>query len=276
MDKDIGMYIFFGYNLPVDEGMRCLAGAGFGAVSLWWGDEFDYGLPLKRQPDFARMLGLEIDYAHLPYMNANGLWTDNLFGEDCESLHLGWVKGCAEHGIPRAVMHLTQGSDVPPLSDIGLTRLRRIADFGMNCGVRVAFENLDHPEYLEAAMNIENLQSAAFCYDCGHENVYTKDIPLLEKYGHRLDVLHLSDNDGTFDQHRLPGQGNIDFGKLARNLINLRYGGRIMLEVFSDSEIPLEAYLDRALSFGKSFRDEIKAGMNTAYPPYVNLLHIES
>lgn len=255
------MYIFFGPNIPVDRGFDMLSAAGFGAVSLWWGDEFDYGLPTSKQPDAARRAGLDIDYIHIPYTNCNDLWLDCLDGDDSLAMHLRCIDECGRHGIGRAVMHLTAGDNPPPVSEIGINRLRLIVSRAHAGNVTIAFENLNYTEYLDAAFRAPDMESAAFCYDSGHENAYTKNIgALIKTFAPRLQVLHLHDNDGTDDQHLLPGLGNIDFGIVSQRLAEARYEGRIMLECFVREPMPMDEYLGRARIFCERMWDEIRGG----------------
>jgi len=103
--------------------------------------------------------------------------------------------------------------------------IRELARVAEESGLVLAIENLtpgelgDHAE--EVAWLIEQADSewVAACFDTGHAN-------LAGDFHHEAEVLlplaattHLHDNDGTADQHRFPGQGNIDwraFGRLYR------------------------------------------------------------
>lgn len=82
--------------------------------------------------------------------------------------------------------------------------------------VNIALENLRRPEYLQFVF--ENFQSGrlGFCYDSGHENCYAKGTGLLSLYGDKLMALNLHENDGTDDQHRIPGKGTINWDSIVR------------------------------------------------------------
>ena len=71
--RSLGLYAWFGYDLSLEEALRRMRDAGFDSVMLWWG-EFDGGVPLSRQPDLARRLGLEVANAHAPFAGCNHLW----------------------------------------------------------------------------------------------------------------------------------------------------------------------------------------------------------
>jgi sugar phosphate isomerase/epimerase len=53
----------------------------------------------------------------------------------------------------------------------------------------------------------------------------------------RLKHIHLSDNDGSFDNHEALGKGTIDFDNLLKNLKNINYSGILTVEVKNRAEI---------------------------------------
>ncbi|MBI5833181.1 MAG: sugar phosphate isomerase/epimerase [Armatimonadetes bacterium] len=110
-------------------------------------------------------------------------------------------------------------------------------------GVRLAIENIWPSE--RNRLVIARLLSAfepdimGFCLDSGHANV-AGDLDWLIDYAFdRLLAVHLHDNDGSGDQHLLPGDGTVPWDKLTsalrdagyakvRNLelsMSARYGG---------------------------------------------------
>ena len=83
--------------------MRLIKEAGFSGVLLLWADYFDKDY--TRFPEYARKVGLCVENAHAPYMNANDLWKDTINGRNaCEQL-ISCVEDCAAHSIPTLVMH---------------------------------------------------------------------------------------------------------------------------------------------------------------------------
>ena len=47
--RELGIFAWFGYELPLQESLRLIRASGFGRVMLWWG-EYDGDIPLKEQP----------------------------------------------------------------------------------------------------------------------------------------------------------------------------------------------------------------------------------
>jgi sugar phosphate isomerase/epimerase len=98
------------------------------------------------------------------------------------------------------------------------------------CGVRLAIENGDFRtiEQLLAAYPPDYL---GLCYDCGHGNIAGDGLDQLEANQGRLISVHLHDNDGQGDQHRLPFTGTVDWPRLAGLLATSAYQKCVSLEV---------------------------------------------
>lgn len=50
-------------------------------------------------------------------------------------------------------------------------------------------------------------------------------------------AIHLHDNDGTADQHRILGEGNINWKRVRKNIADSDYKGSIILEVTNEFSI---------------------------------------
>ena len=97
--RKLGIYSWFGYQMTMDERLRLISQTGFQCTSLWWGDEFEATDGEKRaNARMARRLGLEISYVHLPYGDANSLWTEH--GDVFERQILDGLNDCAALEIP--------------------------------------------------------------------------------------------------------------------------------------------------------------------------------
>lgn len=255
--RGISIYSWFGFNIPMGERFKLMKRVGFDSTFIWWGDEY-VGIdgPKEKHPDMARRNGLLIENVHLPFSNANELWTDSLESEDIIKGYACSIEECADYNIPTAVLHLTSGNNPPSPSVKGLDRIKKLVELAGKKAVNIALENLRKPEYLEFIFS--NIQSdrLGFCYDSGHENCYTKGTDFLSIYGSRLMALHLHDNDGTDDQHLIPGEGNVDWYALMKKLNGTRYSGAIALEVTnefsqcSENKKP-EMFLKRAFEAAK-------------------------
>ena len=71
--------------------------------------------------------------------------------------------------------------------------------------IKYIFSNISHP-------------LLKICYDCGHQNFATPDFDLMKNYGKYVSVLHIHDNNGILDEHKIIGEGTINIENLAKNL----------------------------------------------------------
>jgi sugar phosphate isomerase/epimerase len=99
------------------------------------------------------------------------------------------------------------------------------------------------------------------CYDAGHGNLDGRGLDHLETVKDRLISVHLHDNDGTADQHRLVFSGTIDWARLARIIATSSYEKCVNLEISMNNEgIPDEpTFLARAYETGAALADMIAA-----------------
>lgn len=230
-----GICFWFGYPVAGKEIFKLIKEAGFDDVFLWWGDEYaEVDGDKNLLPEMARAAGLEVENVHAPFDKTNCIWTESVNAEDIVKRYAQCIIDCARHSIPAVVIHLTSGNTPPPLSLLGLDRIKYLVELAEQKGVNIALENLRRPEYLQFVFS--NIQSdrLGFCYDSGHENCYSKGADLLGAYGNKLMALHLNDNDGTDDQHRIPGEGTINWDSVARKIKSTGYQGPITLEVTNE------------------------------------------
>jgi sugar phosphate isomerase/epimerase len=103
--------------------------------------------------------------------------------------------------------------------------------------VNVAFENLRRLGYLKYILSHVDSPRAGFCYDSGHHNCRTPNEDLLSQYGSRLMALHLHDNDGSDDQHRLPFDGTTDWSATMRRIAQSGYKGALALEATNNGHV---------------------------------------
>lgn len=211
--KKLGIFAWFSYSLPMAERFCLIKETGFDAVSLWWGDKNK-----ERYPALARSMGFEIDNIHAPFQNANSLWIDREEGEEYLHMLMDCVKDCNQYQIPTVVIHATGFSDLPPVTSVGMGRIQRLVETAEQYKVRLAFENLNGLDHLDAILKTFDSDFVGFCYDSGHENCYHRDADCLSQYGNRLFAIHLDDNFGDHDTHLLPFDGNADWNRIKDSL----------------------------------------------------------
>lgn len=238
------IYDGFGYELPIEERYCLIKQAGFDGVVLWWSEDFgrvDY----RSGPPLARKAGLFIENIHTPFKGINNLWLDNLDGDALTERLLQCVIDCADFEIPAMVMHLSGGENPPVFNTLGLDRIKRIVEKAEQYSVQVALENLRKTDYLTFVLDQIDSSCLGFCYDSGHHHCRTPNDDLLSMYGSKLMALHLHDNDGTDDQHRLPLDGTINWSETMRQIAGTGYSGAVALEVSNSGyeDLSVEEFL---------------------------------
>ncbi|NLK94744.1 MAG: sugar phosphate isomerase/epimerase [Clostridiales bacterium] len=246
----ISIYDWFGYELPIRERYKLIKHVGFDGVLLWWSNGFGRG-DYRSGAKFAREEGLIIENIHAPVQNQNDLWLDNLNGEELFSCYLQCVGDCAELEIPTMVVHLPEENYIH--NELGLYRIKRIAEKAEQLGINVAMENVRNLTNLTFVLDQIDSKCMGFCYDCCHHQNYNSDVDLLSIYGDRLMALHLHDNGGNRHQHQLPFDGKINWDATMKSIAQTGYVGSTALEPMNwdYTDWTAEKFLNKAFEKAK-------------------------
>ena len=89
--------------------------------------------------------------------------------------------------------------------------------------------------------------SLGITFDTSHANVEGLDLGgAIREFGDLICCTHISDNDGSDDQHRIPGFGSIDWRDVMSALREIGYEGILNLEIPGDSHPDRELRLIRS------------------------------
>jgi len=136
--------------------------------------------------------------------------------------------------------HTLYGQDI----DDGWNRLadsvQKICDFAVHYDVLIALEPVD--QYRSDLMNtsiqamdmIDQLDcdNLGVVFDTGNALLHHEDpASVFENLGERLFHMHISDNDGSQDQHLIPGHGKFDFENLNQVMKTTTYEGFLSAEL---------------------------------------------
>ncbi len=123
--------------------------------------------------------------------------------------------------------------------------------FARSCGVKIATENMwnwneDKTQTVVAACataedfraHIDILQDdfLVACLDLGHAEMRGSGggaVNMIKALGHRLQALHIHDNDCLHDKHQIPFSMSIDFAPMLKALKEIDYKGYFTLEADS-------------------------------------------
>lgn len=247
----VSIYDWFGYEIADEDRYRLIKEAGFDGILLWWSEGFGRGNTYREGIGLARKAGLAVENIHTPVQNQNALSFDNLDGEELEDCYLQCIKDCSDLDIPTMVVHLP--NDEYPLDELGLARISRIAEMAEKCEINVVMENLFNIHNLSLVLDSAGSERIGFCYDSCHHANNKNAGDLLARYGNQLMALHLHDNGGTRNQHRLPFDGNIDFISVMKAIAGTGYAGATSLEPMNwdYGEISAAEFLSKAYEKAK-------------------------
>jgi sugar phosphate isomerase/epimerase len=195
---------------------------------------------------------------HLPTFVSTADLTDSIreasLGEIFNSLEVA-----AELGCQKVVLHPGHiGGMGIYVKEIALAHANKslvaIIDHAQTLGLCVCLENM-FPKcraFVEPADFVEILErfpDLMLTLDTGHANIGNpggrRILEFIEKFGHRIGHLHISDNFGERDDHIPLGAGRIDFLKIVSALKQCEYADTATFEIFSEDRRELKMSRDR-------------------------------
>ena len=176
----------------------------------------------------------------------------------------------ARLGGDAIVMHIRpDGEKDIPNADFW-NRFQRSMDtilpYATERNVQIAFENLEssrpnNHNLLKQILTMYSPEQVGICYDPGHGNIVGDGLDFLDAVKDRLLVLHLNDNDGTGDQHKLLFAATIDWERAARIIAASSYTKPLGLELsIHQSEFKdTAAFLKEAMVTSTRFADMVES-----------------
>ena len=253
-------------------------------IDVFYGIEYDKLFPISKKAGFdgffsgeiyandfgklqeiekmAKANGIEWETSHSTIPQSQAIWSCGDAGDEYVKTLISNIDNCKRFGVPTLVVHICPDFSAAPSFERGIERLKPAVEYAKSLGVKIAFENINSPEYLYGALDKFDESHVGFCYDCGHEACHTPGERYLPKIGNRLFCTHLHDNDGKGDCHWLPFDGVIDFEKMAYEMKACNYRGNLTLELayhsFYGEKYTREEFLSEAYSRVKRLSDMIE------------------
>ncbi len=106
------------------------------------------------------------------------------------------------------------------------------------------------------------------CLDTGHAYLSGDLYHAMHKLSGHLQLIHANDNSGNYDDHKPPGEGNIDWKRLLTELSQIEFHGGFILELSGNKEP--EIVLAEARGARRYLR-EISRQLALSSPPTVNV-----
>ena len=248
------------FGISGEDQIRLFYKTGFEAFFTGW----DSDLPRYRQ--VADELGMIYQSVHAPFGKAAKIWRGGDEAKAATTELLKCVSDCAAVKVPILIVHPYIGfEDKADPTESGVENFRMVVEAARTQNVKIAFENVEGQEYLDALMQaFDSYENVGFCWDSGHELCYNKGKDMLALYGHKLIATHINDNLGvsdyggrifwTDDLHLLPFDGVHDWRSVAKRLNDCGYEDILTFELTTVSKpnrhendkyakMPLEEYI---------------------------------
>lgn len=235
------------HDLPLPEALRELNRAGWNAVEV----STEHFEQIETAPDPAAVIAAACETAaqlELRMLQGHAwLLADVAHADrrrrraDIDRLRRH-MEIAAQLGVGTVVIH-PGGSSVADA--VGRRRVpaqnteafRELAGFAAEHGLRIGIENMlgsvyAEPDELLALLADVGSPLVGVTLDTSHAHAAGLDlVAMIESLGPHLMATHISDNDGSGDQHKLPGNGGIDWVAVVQALRAAGYRGPFNLEI---------------------------------------------
>ena len=235
--REKGLFVWYGYYNDYRKRIEMIKNAGFDGVMLWWeNEEGDWPIDRFEMVRRANDSELTIFNIHMSGTDDNAIWnTDNFTREKHLRPIQKTIEEISDLGYTNLVLHLCERGDVPAPNLPLLHSIEELLPYAEDNHLILSLENTWRADYLEYVWEaFPGVKELGFCFDTSHANLKDQ-FYLLEKYNDRLSALHISDNDGSADQHRLPFDGNIDFSHKVLPLLKGK-DTPFTMELFADTK----------------------------------------
>lgn len=204
-------------NEVIDQIQR----SGFDFIAL------DYG-ELEDGVRHCQKIGFPIENVHLSCRGTSLMWLNDARGDEIMNSYIRQIEHCAEFGVLTGIAHVTYGAEIEPPGEVGLRRYEKIVECAEKHGFTLCMENSKASEHLPYVLEHLKSQNVKYCYDSGHDLGMGYDTEFLydylNRYGDRLNALHIHDSIKGFDLHVMPFDGAIDWDIVTKDLANTEYG----------------------------------------------------
>ena len=241
--------------------LRAIAAAGF--THIHWCQEWDTDYLYADEEIRAIGAGLREYGLRLSDLHASSGQAANWGALQEESRRAGVtlvanrLDMTARLGGDAIILHLPAGFCLPPYdAAVRAASYRSLDDLlpvVRATGVRIALENMHKDNFaaIKELLHAYGPELLGLCYDAGHGNMAGNGLRRLADVTAHLLALHLHDNDGLSDQHRLPFTGTVDWARLTALLADSPYRKPLTLEVIAQPEEEDTVFLKTAWEAGE-------------------------
>ncbi|MGB9597677.1 MAG: sugar phosphate isomerase/epimerase family protein, partial [Candidatus Poribacteria bacterium] len=168
-----------------------------------------------------------------------------------------WLHYSSVLNIPYLVIHPggSKGAKTDEeeqlIFDLNFSAFSYLVKIAQELNVKICIENMQERENKDPKrfgafiydINelIENIGSdfLGICFDTSHANVTGLDMyNAINECGNRLMATHISDNDGSSDQHKTLFGGNINWSMVIKGMKDINYSNAFNLEIPGENRTP--------------------------------------
>ena len=218
------------------------------------GKEFEESLLNERK--LAVEAGIEIHQVHGPWR-----WPPEDFSPENRiermekmqrSIRAAWLLGAKNWVVhplmPFGIEDVGTGNEQATW-DINVEFMQQLLTTAKEYDVTICLENMPMPKFSLGSVSdilrfVKRINDRHFkiCLDTGHVAVFHGGSPAdaLRKLGSEVRVLHIHDNDGKSDLHKIPFEGIIDWVDFAKALYEVNYHGVFSYETAPSATVSIE------------------------------------
>jgi sugar phosphate isomerase/epimerase len=228
-------------NVFSDELFSSYARAGISTVEVSNCSEGYDAIDFYKIKELSDEYGITLNSLHLPFKvhggRAHDISNPDSYKEAIEN-HKALIRRGTEIGIKVFVLHPSSGKRLSGARDvckeICKKSLAELAEYADEQGAVIALENMTHEclgntidEFEELVFSHPKLR---VCFDTNH---LLNECPgeFIKRLGKRIVTMHVSDCNLDVEQHKMPGEGKVNFPKILQALSEVGYSGPWLYEV---------------------------------------------
>lgn len=249
------------YQKMKEHGFTCADyGMSNTEVAPYTLDDAAFDAYLTEERRLAEDAGIVISQVHGPWRWPPQDATEEDRAERMEKMKRS-IRGTAVLGCKNWIVHPIMPYGINELGtddaqktwDLNVVFMRELLACAKEHDIIICFENMPMPNFslgsVEAIMRFVNEMNDdhfRVCLDTGHVNVFPGQTlyDAVHMIGDKLQTLHVHDNSGKSDEHRLPWLGTADWEGFGRALREIGFDGVFSYETGPAIALPVDLYGD--------------------------------
>ena len=249
------------YQKMKEHGFTCADyGMSNTEVAPYTLDDAEFDAYLTEERRLAEDAGIVISQVHGPWRWPPQDATEEDRAERMEKMKRS-IRGTAVLGCKNWIVHPIMPYGINELGtddaqktwDLNVVFMRELLACAKEHDIIICFENMPMPNFslgsVEAIMRFVNEMNDdhfRVCLDTGHVNVFPGQTLYyaVHMIGDKLQTLHVHDNSGKSDEHRLPWLGTADWEGFGRALREIGFDGVFSYETGPAIALPVDLYGD--------------------------------